>query len=249
MQVFTKNQHKKFKQYFNIKESPNQIELDFLSKTEKYLKFIKWIPGLRMVWVWNSVSMNCSSRDSDIDLLIVTTQNSMWLNRILITVIFQILWVRKNSKNHVGRFCLSFFSTLNWMNFNPWKIENDIYLYFWIIYFKPILDYNNTYSLFLEKNSSWANFSEYNDIIDNNKTFIKIKDDKKCSPFLLSKRKDSGFSYEIIKFLNNFFKKLFLSKTLKSYNKLNKPYWIIINDNMLKFHNNDIRKKIKEELL
>jgi hypothetical protein len=35
-----------------------------------------------------------------------------------------------------------------------------------------------------------------------------------------------------------------LPKTIKNYKKLWKPYGIIINDNMLKFHNNDVRKKI-----
>ncbi|MBT3726678.1 hypothetical protein HOG21_03090 [bacterium] len=45
-------------------------------------------------------------------------------------------------------------------------------MYFWIIYFKPIIDYNNTYDLFIEKNSSWADFSEYSNIIENNKNFI-----------------------------------------------------------------------------
>jgi hypothetical protein len=41
---------------------------------------------------------------------------------------------------------------------------------------------------------------------------------------------------------------LFLPKTLKHYNSIWKPYWIIINDEVLKFHNNDLRKKIKKEL-
>jgi hypothetical protein len=49
--------------------------------------------------------------------------------------------------------------------------------------------------------------------------------------------------------LDNILKNIFLTKTLNHYEKINKPYWIIINDNMLKFHNWDIRKKIKKELV
>ncbi|MDP3380553.1 MAG: hypothetical protein Q8S84_03310 [bacterium] len=60
------------------------------------------------------------------------------------------------------------------MDFSDWKIENDIYLYFWIVYFKPILNYDNTYELFIEKNSSWADLSEYKDVIEDNKKYIKI---------------------------------------------------------------------------
>lgn len=236
MQKFNKNYHNKFINYFNIKKNPSKIEMDFLEKTKKYLNFIKWIPWIRMIWIWNSISMNCATSKSDIDLFIVTTNNSMWFNRILITFIFQVLWVRKTSKKHAWMFCLSFFATLDWLDFNPWKLENDIYLYFWILYFKPILDYNNTYSLFLKKNESWADLSEYKSIINDNKSYIKYK-------------KSINYNNPIIKILNNLFKKIFLPKTLKRYFDMKKPYGIIINDNLLKFHNNDIREKVKKDLI
>jgi hypothetical protein len=48
---------------------------------------------------------------------------------------------------------------------------------------------------------------------------------------------------------DNFLKKIFLPKTLKHYKKLSKPFGVIINDNLLKFHDKDIRKKIKKEIL
>jgi len=175
MQNFNKNQHKKFINHFKIKEKESDIEKKYYKTTEKYLKFIKWIPWLKMVWIWNSISMNCATKDSDIDLFIVTSPNTMWLNRILITIIFQILWVRKTDKYHANRFCLSFFATTEWLNFKNWKIKDDIYLYFRIIYFKPILDFDNTYDLFIHKNTSWADFSDYKDIIKKNKTYIKYK--------------------------------------------------------------------------
>jgi len=83
--------------------------------------------------------------------------------------------VRKTDKKHAGMFCLSFFATTNALNFNNWKLHDDIYLYFWIIYLKPILSYDNTYELFLKENSSWADFSLYQDIIEKNKTFISYQ--------------------------------------------------------------------------
>jgi hypothetical protein len=61
------------------------------------------------------------------------------------------------------------------MDFSSFKIDNDIYLYFWVLYFKPILNNDNTYELFLEKNKSWAEFSEYNKVIEDNKRYIKYK--------------------------------------------------------------------------
>ena len=218
---FDNSQHQKFINYFNIKKEPSNIELGFYKKTEKYIKFIKWIPGLKMVWIWNSIAMNCADKNSDIDLLIVTTNNSMWLNRILITLIFTILWVRKTPKKHAWKFCLSFFCTIDWLDFNSWKLKNDIYLYFWILYFKPILNIDNTYELFLEKNNI-------------KQTNIKIQNKN---------------SNKFIWFIDTILKNIFLPRTLKHFEEIWKPYWVMINDNMLKFHNWDIRGKIKDTIL
>jgi hypothetical protein len=43
-------------------------------------------------------------------------------------------------------------------------------------------------------------------------------------------------------------KSFFLPKTKKSFKKLWNPFWVIINDNMLKFHNDDKRKKISTKI-
>ena len=152
-QKINKEEYENFKDYLKIKENPWKIEKKSIEKTIKYLNYIKRIPWIKMIWIWNSISMNCADSESDIDLFIVTSQNRMWLVRIAITTIFQILLVRKNEKYHASRFCLSFFSTIDWLNFWEFAIKDDIYLYFWIVYFKPILDFDETYNLFIEKNN------------------------------------------------------------------------------------------------
>jgi hypothetical protein len=43
-------------------------------------------------------------------------------------------------------------------------------------------------------------------------------------------------------------KSIFIPKTKKSFKEIWKPFWVIINDNMLKFHNNDKRKKIRDTI-
>jgi len=249
-QLFSKEQHTKFINKFNIKKNPTKVEINFYNKTEKYLKYIKWIPWLKMVWIWNSISMNCADENSDIDLYIVTDEKRIWFVRILVTIIFQILWVRKNEKNHAWRFCLSFFSTIKWMDFNTFKIENDIYLYFWIIYFKPILDYENTYDNFITKNNSWLNIKWYEDIIKENKKFIKYTRDNKCIIKKCSILKIFWIIYySFLNFIEYILKSLFSFKTINTYKKIWKPYWVIINNNLLKFHNWDIREEIKKELI
>jgi len=230
-QYFNKKDHEKFKEYFWIKKYPWKWDILYTKKTIKYIKYISWIPWLKMVWIWNSISMNYSTKNSDIDLFIITSPDSMWLNRILITLIFTILRVRKTSKNHAWMFCLSFFSTTNWLNFWNFALKDDIYIYFWIIYFKPILNIDNTYELFIKENKKWANFDKYIDINNDSST-------------LINKKRNI-----LIKIINNTLIKIFLPKTLKHYKELWKPIWVIINNNMLKFHNNDIRENIRKEII
>ncbi len=235
-QIFGEKIFNNFKKYFKIKEEYSKEEKKYFDKAYKYIKYIKWIPWIKMIWIWNSLAMKSATESSDIDLYIVTDKNAMWFVRIFVTFIFQIFWVRKDEKNHAGRFCLSFFSTIDWMDFWKFKIENDIYLYFRIVYFKPILDYNETYKKFLEINSNWANFDDYKDIIEENKKFIKYKKNKKWSNIFF------------VWFFDKILKKIFLPKTLNHFERIWKPYGVIINDDLLKFHNWDIRQEISKKL-
>jgi hypothetical protein len=99
------------------------------------------------------------------------------------------------------------------MDFSSWKLENDIYLYFWIVYLKPILDYNLAYQSFLTINSKWANWNEFNDIIEENRKYIKYSK-------ITSDKNDVKKLSIIVKFLDKILKKIFLPKTLRQYKKL-----------------------------
>lgn len=235
MQKFDFSLHQKFINYFQIKENHSEIDNFLFNKTYKYIKFIKWIPWIKFIWIWNSLSMFASKKTSDIDLFIITSQNRMWLVRILLTFIFSILQVRKTKNKHSTRFCLSFFCTEKSIDFSDFALKNDIYLYFWIIYLKPILNFDNTYLNFI-KSQSWADFEWYENIINENKKFVKYAGNSFWNNSL------------ILDLIDKFLKKIFFPFTLKHYQKLNKPYWIIINENMLKFHDNDKRKEIQKKL-
>lgn len=234
---FSKNDFEKFKSLKNIKDFPLDIEKKLIDKTIKYTRLIKWIPWIKMLAIWNSVSMNSASNDSDIDLFIVTSKNRLWTVRIFITLIFQILWVRKTNKNHSKRFCLSFFCTTDALNLEKIAIENDIYLYYRIIYLKPIMDYNSTYSKFIEENKKWCDFDDYNSILEGNKNWIYYKKDT------------LKYNCKILNLLEKLLKYFFISKTKKSFIKLWSPFGVIIDNDMLKFHDKDIRKEVRDKII
>jgi hypothetical protein len=198
-------------------------------------------------------------------LFIITAPNRLWFVRVLVTWIFQILWVRRYGNKVKGRFCLSFFITENAMDFSKIAIDNDIYLLgFWHYYLKPILNKDNTYERFIETNfwdykyiiprieyiiehktnikPSIEELKNYkNDDIYNNKTFRFSKDYWEYD----SKYDNS----KVFNFLNNFFKKIFLPRALKKKEKLWNPYGIIVSDDILKFHDNDKRIEIRDYMI
>lgn len=234
---FWNNDFEKFKTIQNIKEYPSGSENELMKKTIKYIWLIKWIPWIEMIAIWNSVAMNSANSNSDIDLFIITSPSRLWIVRIFITLIFQVLLVRKTSKKHKWKFCLSFFCTTNSLNFEKIAIENDIYLYFWMIYLKPILNYNNTWETFIEENRKWCNFDDYNQIIEENKKSIVFK------------KSTSNYNCKILNSLEKILKSIFLPRTKSSFKNLWNPFWVIINDNMLKFHDDDKREKISKKCL
>lgn len=236
MLTYSKIDQLKFKEFLEIKDEPGNIENILIKKANNYIKFLQKIPWIRMVAVWNSVAMNHANKDSDIDIFIITSRNRLWIVRILVTLIFSIMWLRKTKKHHAWRFCLSFFSTIDWMDFSNFTVENDIYLYFWIVYLKPILNYDNTYENFIRANNSWANFDEYLDIIDANKSYVKYE------------WVSYGNRSKILDWIDFLLKMLLEKRVYRKFEELWKPYGIIIWKDMLKFHDDDKRVEVREKV-
>jgi predicted nucleotidyltransferase len=236
MKGFNEEQLQKLKNFFHMKETPEEREIFLIEKTKKYAKLLSWIPWILFVWVWNSVAMNTAHKDSDIDLFIITKKNRLWITRIITTLFFSLIGQRKTAHNHKELFCLSFFITEEALDFSTFAIKNDIYLYFRVLYMKPIVDINNTYHRFLQANKSWINIDEYSDIIEDNKKYITI-----------SKQNTSNNS-KLWDFFERTMKNIFLPKTIRHFEKLWKPYWVVIWDDILKFHDKDIRLEIREKI-
>lgn len=217
-----------------IKNNPDEHEAYLFKRGQKYIQKLSKIPGIEMIAIVNSLSMYATHKDSDIDLFIITKPGMIWFVRFLSTLILWKKGVWRKNDDIAGNFCLSFFITTDALDLSKIAIENDIYLYYWIYYLKPIFDKNNTYERFLEANN-WVQIDEK----------PKIENQKyKISTTYLSKN-DTNFNTHI----NNIIRFFLLPKTLKSYNKLWNPEGIIISDSILKFHNEDMRISIRKKIL
>lgn len=127
-----------FQEYVGGKDNPNAHEQKLFERAQKYIHCLTWIPGIEMIAICNSLSMYATHPDSDIDLFIITEKHRIWLVRILVTLTFTLLGVRRTGKEIPGNFCLSFFITTEAIHLEKIAIQNDIYLYYWIYYLLPI---------------------------------------------------------------------------------------------------------------
>lgn len=225
MLTINKKHEQAIKKYLKIKDAPWIHEEKLWLKVQKYQKIISSAPGVLCVCVWNSLAMNAAHKNSDIDLFIITSPKRIWTSRIYLTLLLTILRQRKTAKKHAGKFCLSFFITENHLDLSPIAIENDIYLSYWIKTLIPIVNKQETFERFQAMNSSGGklevNHAQKN--IPKHQFLTQLWD--KCEKLL---------------------QKIFLPRTKKSFQKLWKPFWVIISDDILKFHDTDRRKEIRD---
>jgi predicted nucleotidyltransferase len=86
----------------------------------KAVKLLSFIPSVQMVGLTGALAMNNASEESDIDLMIVTSKNSLWVTRILsyaLLLTFGFKVRRFGQKNEKNKLCLNIWldeTSLGW---------------------------------------------------------------------------------------------------------------------------------------
>ncbi len=73
----------------------------------RFVKYLNFIPFVRGVALGGSQAMGLQKEGSDIDLLIITDPQYIWLTRTLVTAFFQLLGKRRYGIHIKNRFCLN----------------------------------------------------------------------------------------------------------------------------------------------
>ncbi|MBI5753555.1 hypothetical protein HZA40_00220 [Candidatus Peregrinibacteria bacterium] len=206
-------------------------------RVKKYLRFLCFVPFLRMVAVCNNLAFSNTNEKSDIDLFIIAKAGRLFLVRILVTGILHVLGVRRHDDKVAGRFCLSFFVDDSFLDLSPIAIENDVYLKIWIKTLIPVID-DGVGRNFLAANS-WirADFEDF---------LITLKE-----PIFVYHKTNLKISLEWFlngkfgNFLENFLKKWQKKRARSKMHKIGDSAGILINDHILKFHNFDRRQEYR----
>ena len=127
-----------------------------LSKNEKVFEMLSKIPWLSLLAITGSVAAYNTRTDSDIDVLIVTKKNRLWITRFFVTSMLKITKKFPNTDGEKGKICTNLFMDEKHMTWDEKKrnifIANDIVL------MQPITDKENTYLRFLNANRWVSNY-------------------------------------------------------------------------------------------
>jgi hypothetical protein len=207
-----------------------------IKKAKKHVKLMQMLPFVRTVALCNNLSFYNAERESDIDLFIITERKRLFFARSIIWLYTQLLGLRRHGDKTKGRFCLTFFVSKDGMNLESIKKENDIYLTFWVRLLRPLIG-QDTYKELISQNK-WIN--EYFDYeIDQQKHLLPESKRLKRIQSILEYAYKGSLGDGIEYLLKSWQKK----RSEKKAQKLENRDGTIISDNVLKFHNEDMRDR------
>jgi len=219
---------------------------DKITRSKKYWKRVKkfqWLfsicPFVELVCVCNSLPINDTNYNSDIDLFIVTKKGKLFIARAFFTFLTHIFRVRRHGAKIEKRFCLSFYICESNLNLENLTLKPfDIYLAYWLKTMQPISGDFEIYEELININSNWIKkYFPHN--LPKNKRYFRPRTEKQIK-----------WKEKIEKFLNKekYEKKMMawqLSRAKQKSDNLTNKSGTIIQENILKFHNKDIREEVK----
>lgn len=197
----------------------------------RYVPLLRMLPFVRMVAVGNTHAFGAADEDSDIDLFIIAAKNHVWLVRFLAGIFLHLLGVRRHGNKIEKRFCLSFYIDETVCTFDPIRIEEDIYMDFWIATLVPILG-KDMYKRFTTANISISqDFLHWKPLERN--IFSHASSMQRIGEWFFTTSFGRWAEQKIMQLQKG--KMHYLPVTLHDTSS------VVVTDHMLKFHNNDRR--------
>jgi hypothetical protein len=208
-----------------------------IEKAKKYVKYMQMLPFVRMVGICNGLSFYNVEKNSDIDLFIIAEKKRLFLARTFSLILTTVLGIRRSGDKVKGRLCLSFLISRDQMDLGYLQIKDDIYFKFWILLIRPLIG-QDTYREFISENKWIKQYFDYE--IDQKKHLLPQS--KRLSK--IQKILEWPLKGKFGDIIEHVLRKWQTSRAEAKANKLEKRDGIVITDSILKFHDNDIRKKV-----
>lgn len=161
-------------------------------KAQKAANFLKRLPSIRFIGITGSLAMSNTSKKSDIDLILITSSETLWITRLIVLLSLQLFGFairHSGQKEERDRLCLNM-----WLDEQciEWSIhERNIYTAHEIVQILPLVNKDKIYEKFLYTNN-WV-LDYWPKAVDIRKIEIKIN------------RHKNSFQKAIMKGMNIFF--------------------------------------------
>ncbi|MBI2984937.1 MAG: hypothetical protein HYY50_04935 [Candidatus Kerfeldbacteria bacterium] len=209
-------------------------------------RYLELVPFVKMVAVVNTLAINNARPESDIDVLVVTVPGHLWMARLLVTGIVSMLGYRRHGRKITNRVCLSFYITTDTLNLESLKSidQPDTHFAFWTAQAVPLLNIDGTYERYVRDNV-WVNQLLPNAwqwnwaarVLPPNPGWRSIK-----------KLYEMFFATPIGWWLESWARERQMKKMAKNVTSKSKAPTtdVIISDEVLKFHEEDRRRKYNQ---
>ncbi len=214
-----------------IADRRNRLK-DALHKYEKLAKYMKLLartPFVEGIAICNSLAYHHTTDKSDIDLFIITKPGRTWSARLFSTLPLMFLRQRPGETAQ-HPLCLSFFASTQALNLEFAKIaEEDPYLAYWSMTMIPVLDRSGSFRNFIAANV-WARMA-----------LPHAEPVKRASAFR-GRALSPFFRVPIKEVLARKLQEDRFPPRIKAM--MNHDTRVVVNDHMLKFHDEDRRQAI-----
>lgn len=197
------------------------------------LRYLGRLPFVEGVFICNSLAWHHTTAESDIDLFIVAKPGRTWTVRLLAAGMMALLHKRPGEAK-IDPVCCSFFVASDHLDLASLKLdEQDPYLAFWLATLIPMVDRQNTANRLREMNR-WVD-----EVLPNAKSVVRAK---RWLP--------KQYRAWLLPMLSELKAKEIQEQRFTSVIKemQNKDTRVVVNNSMLKFHENDRRQKIIQAL-
>lgn len=91
----------------------------YLNRAKRAAFYLQFAPFVRAVFLTGSLARGEAGRDSDIDFFIVTKKGRIWTCRFLVTVIIEMMGIRRTDEKISGRICLNRYQSEDYLEIEP----------------------------------------------------------------------------------------------------------------------------------
>ncbi len=146
---------------FKTRTTREKYSHEKMKITRRVGKWLKFIPSIQAVYLTGALSMNNTNHNDDIDLMIITRAHTLWLTRICVTTLLELLHIRRKpehqtSATYTNKICANLY--LDETAIKLKSSQQNLYIAHEIIQAKPLWQRRQIHTHFLWINRWLSSF-------------------------------------------------------------------------------------------